>query len=105
MASAKDTRRTSVIADLQDTLELQKQQLEQLRQSQKQPVQEQEEDEDEDSDEDDDEKARKKTVSEATIQQLTEENRRLTEECETAQLRIATLMEVSCRRDVPICVG
>ena len=35
------------------------------------------------------------TVSEATVQRLMEENRALVAECETSQLRIATLMEVS----------
>ena len=38
----------------------------------------------------------KLNASEATVQRLTEENRQLTEECETAQMRIATLMEVHC---------
>ena len=60
MASAKDTRRTSVIAELQDTLEQQKQQLEllQLRQSQKQPLKEEDESDD-DSDSDNDENDKK----------------------------------------------
>ena len=54
MASAKDTRRTSVIADLQDTLELQKQELEQLRQSQKQKQPSLKEDKDDDDNDDSD---------------------------------------------------
>ena len=54
VASAKDSRRTSVIADLQDTLEVQKQQLEQLQlqQAQKLPLKEEDDDEEDDDNED-----------------------------------------------------
>ena len=34
-------------------------------------------------------------MSETVVQRLTEENRLLTEDCETSRTRIATLMEVS----------
>ena len=79
VASAKDTRRTSVIAELQDTLKSQKVQLEML-QSQKQPTLKEQEGDDDDSDKDsDDDKEKEKEEAQQRVRELEAQLTKVTE--------------------------